>query len=152
MSLRQTCHLDWIGASDSEYSQLLHTLDNPPADLGGYGAVVSALQACSSGVVVAARLCPVLELGGSLGSSAYPSTDDRGKIQFRSAARELVEVVIPAPLHTIFNGVGSDRIDLSNSLISALVTAVLTYGCSSSGSPLISVVNTARFRARGNEF
>lgn len=140
--------LEWADDFQGRRSQHLYTLDNPVADLGDSGAIQAALAACSAGVVVFARMSPALVIGGTPGSSAFATCDDYAKIQMRSAAGEPVDISIIAPLSTIFTGSGSDRLDLGNSLVQDLVGALTSFGASSSGSPLVSVINTGRFKRK----
>lgn len=146
MSWRQHIQLNWRGSGSSCKTATIHTAANPAADLGAAADILTASQALSAGVVDAVQVVPSLIVGGSMGSSPYPSCLDYVKFQMRSEAGELVDYHVPAPIAGILYGPGFSRVDPSNALVIALINALIAGGASSSGSPLVSFVQGGRYR------
>lgn len=146
MSWRQHLQLNWRGSGSSCKTATIHTAANPAADPGPASAIISASQAISAGYIDAVQVVPSLIVGGSLGSSPYPSCLDYVKLQFRSAAGELVDYHVPAPIAAILTGPGFSRIDPTNSLVIALIDSIIANAASSSGSPIVDYVQGGRYR------
>lgn len=146
MSWRQHLELVWRGSGTSWKQATIHTAANPPADPGGASAIVSASQACSAGYIEVVKVVPSLIVGGSLGSSPYHSAHDYLQFFMRSAAGELVEYNIPAPLAAALPGGTGSTLDPSNALIADVIEALIAHAASSSGSPLVSFVRGERKR------
>jgi hypothetical protein len=146
VSWRQHLQLNWLGSGASTKTATLHTAANPAADPGAASGIITASQALSAAVVEAVQVVPSLIVGGSAGSSPYPSCLDYVKFQFRSEAGELVDYHVPAPIAAILTGPGFSRIDPTNALVIALIDAVIANGASSSGSPIVEFVQGGRYR------
>jgi hypothetical protein len=146
MSWRQHMQLHWRGQGFSTKVASLHTAANPEADLGTASDIVDASRALSVAGLQAVQLIPSVIIADDPGTGPYPSAFDYVKIQMRSAAGELVDYHVPAPVGGIFTGSGLSAVDPTNPLVIALVDALIGAGSSSSGSPLVEFVTGGRYR------
>jgi hypothetical protein len=143
---RQYISLWWRGQGSSTKICSVHTADNPAAELGAAGGIVTASQAMSVAGLEAVQVIPSLFYGDSPGSGPYQSCRDYVILKFACEDGGILEYTIPAPDPAYLTGPGLSLVDGSHGLVVALTDALISGGANSSGSPVVSFRRGSRYR------
>jgi len=139
--------VDWLDANGLGGQNFLSTQDQTAGTDGAYAALATALTNISDAGLVAITFQKPSIHTPAAGSGPYKSCSDRAVFNLRSSANTAGTLNVVAPKSSIFLS-DNKTVDMSNSLVVALVTAVTGVLGDSHGNPWVTVKQGFREKVR----
>lgn len=133
----------WADINNGRKTNFLYTQDNPAASLGAAGAIIDAMVAMSSCGLVQVRLQPILVVGATPSTGAYPTVLDLARFAWRTTVGTIVRTNIAGPIEDIFLA-DHETVDVTNPLVMAYIAAMQLAGSDSDGNPILTLVVAKR--------